>query len=191
VKDVADRSLFDKFPCIHYNHPICHLGNYAEIMGDKDNCRIKICPQLFQQFENLGLDGDIQGSAGLVRKEQLWIARQGHGNENPLLHAPGKMMGIISQAPFRHRNAHQLQHIYGPLFYIPVLDILMQPDCLANLVANGQDRVEGRHGFLKDHGHLVAPEPTHFSLTERQDILVVKKDLSTDLTWRRWHQAHY
>ena len=47
-----------------------------------------------------------------------------------------------------------------------------------HLVADGIDGVEGGHGFLEDHGDLVAPDVVHLPFCLFQQILSVQKDFS-------------
>ena len=46
------------------------------------------------QFENLGLDRDVQASSRLVGDQECRLARHHHSDEHTLTHAPAQLMGI-------------------------------------------------------------------------------------------------
>jgi hypothetical protein len=37
MKEITHRSFFDPAPCVHYQNPIGHFRDYAQIMGDQQN----------------------------------------------------------------------------------------------------------------------------------------------------------
>ena len=59
---------------------------------------------LRQQGQDLGLDGHIQGGGGLIGDEQLRVAGQGHGNEDPLAQAAGKLVRVLAPGAGRRRG---------------------------------------------------------------------------------------
>ena len=64
----------------------------------------------------------------------------------------------------------------------------------AQLLPDGQHRVQGRHRFLKDHGQLVAAQVGHLSGFQPQQIAVREADLAAvdarRLRWQETHQRH-
>src|SRR3990172_1900698 len=68
---------------------------------------------------------------------------------------------------------------------------LMQLDRLADLVADGEDRIERGHRLLKDHRDLVAADLAHLLIFEPEQIPAAIEDLSADdFSRRRSDQAH-
>ena len=59
-------------------------------------------------LEDLGLDGHVQGRGGLVADQDLRIAGHGDGDDHPLAHAAGKLMGILLISPLRLCDSHIL-----------------------------------------------------------------------------------
>jgi hypothetical protein len=51
--------LLDNPAGIHHGHPVRHLGDDAQVMGDQDDGGAGLCPQHPQQVEDLSLDRDI------------------------------------------------------------------------------------------------------------------------------------
>jgi hypothetical protein len=46
----------------------------------------------------------------------------------------------------------------------------------SDLSTNGKYRIEGRHGFLKDHGNAVAPHMLQLLFAQIQKVLILIKD---------------
>ena len=90
------------------------------------------------------------------------VAGQGHGDHGPLAHAaatagagirgPGAP-GSGMPTSFSISTAASSASARG--------QPLVQPEHLGDLVADGEDRVEGGHRLLEDHGDPVAPDPAH------------------------------
>ena len=69
-------------------------------------------------------------------------------------------MRILVQPPLWRRDAHFAQQGQCLLpCFLPAHMMLAQ--AFFYLIANGQDRVEGRHGVLEYHGHVAAAETVH------------------------------
>ena len=61
----------------------------------------------------------------------------------------------------------------------------------AQLFADGQHRVQGRHRFLKDHGQLVAAQVGHLSGVQPQQIAVRETNFAAvDARGLRRQEAH-
>jgi hypothetical protein len=100
-------------------------------------------------------------------------------------------MGILTETPFRNSNVDPGKSLCRNLKGLAPASALMQANGLCNLVSNGVDRVEGRHGILEDHSNLPAPNLPHFSLRQGQEILALKKNgPPIDFAGRSRDQAH-
>ncbi len=67
----------------------------------------------------------------------------------------------------------------------------MQPQRLADLVADRQHRIERGHRLLKDHRNIVAADIAHFVFVELRQILPVQCDRAADdLSGRIGDQPH-
>jgi energy-coupling factor transporter ATP-binding protein EcfA2 len=53
-----------------------------------------------QAVENLPLHAHIQRAGGFVGDHQRWVVGQGDGDQYPLAHAAGELVGIASRNPF-------------------------------------------------------------------------------------------
>ena len=63
------------------------------------------------------------------------------------------------------------QHFDGPLAGFGPADVLMQPDGFADLLADGEHRIERRHRLLKDHRDPPAAHAAHFAFGQFREHL--------------------
>jgi len=56
----------------------------------------------------------------------------------------------------------------------------MDPEDLANLIFYPENRIQGGHGLLKDHGNIISPDLAHLGFGQRQKINTIEKDTSAD-----------
>jgi len=55
---------------IHHRHAVRHLSDNTEVMSDQNNRGIGPFAQLADQIKDLRLNGNIQGSGGLISNQQ-------------------------------------------------------------------------------------------------------------------------
>ncbi len=152
-------------------------------MGDKQHRGAQFPLQLLDHHQHLGLDGDIQGGGGLVGDEQLGVAGQGDGDDHPLLHPAGKLVGVLV-GPHR-LDPHLLQHPQCLAFRFPPGAFAVEADDLGDLVVHRDHRIQGGHGILEDHRDLVAPDGPHLLFSLFQQVLPLVEDLPGDDPARR------
>ena len=129
------------------------------------------CLQLGHQFQNLRLGGHVEGRGRLVGDQQAGVAAQGNGDHDPLSHAAAELVGIAVKDASGFRQLHLGQGIDAALTCLLAVDILVQVDGFQQLVADGIERIERGHGFLKDHGDLIAADAAHSAATRMQLVI--------------------
>ena len=102
------------------------------------------CPSLFFKFfhkrQYLGLDRHIQCRGGLVGDQDIRVAGQGNGNNHPLLHSAGKLMGIFAHSS--GLDSHCLQHGRCPLIGVcQGNSFIVELDDFRDLVSHREHRV--------------------------------------------------
>jgi hypothetical protein len=88
-------------------------------------------------------------------------------------------------------DAHHLEQfdraIAGLAFVHPHVEL----ERFADLPVDGQDRIQGRHRVLKDHGDVIATDGTNLLIRHAQDVIAIEEDLARhDLTGRARDEAH-
>ena len=77
--------------------PIRKLHGLGNVMGNKYESLSSIHPEFFQVFAKLLPGHGIQGAQGFVHQHQGGIVDQGPAKGRSLLHAPGKLIGMVVQ----------------------------------------------------------------------------------------------
>ena len=91
---------------IHDVHPVSHLGNHCQIMGDVKHRHGVFLLKIRQQSQYLRLDRNIQRGGGLVGNDQIGVAGQGHGDHNTLALPAAELVGIIIDSLLRGRKPY-------------------------------------------------------------------------------------
>ena len=136
-------------------------------MGDKEHSPSFFCRaagyQAAQKFHHLLLCICIQRCSGFVRNKQFRTACQSDGNSHTLPHTSAEMMRILFCPEFRIRNTHLSQKFHRTAPRFSPAHLLMSTDCLCNLPAHRDHRIQRRHGILKDHRNI--PSSHRFQCT--------------------------
>lgn len=91
---LARNSLFDDAPQIHHSDSITDITNDRDIVRYKQVGQIQLSFEFVQQFDDLGLDGDIQRRHRLVANNEARFHDQRAGDTDTLSLTSGKLMRI-------------------------------------------------------------------------------------------------
>jgi len=130
--------------------------------------------EVFQQIENLRLNGDIEGGGGFVGDEELGLGSQGHGDEDALLHAAGHFVGIVFQARFRGGDADQFEQAED--FGIGGGVRAVEFEHLLDLRADAKDRIERSTRLLENITDHPAAKAAQLAPAGAEDIHTVKQN---------------
>ncbi len=178
VEEGFDRGLLDDLAGVHDHHPGGALGDDAEVVGDQEHGRLQLLLQLQHQGQNLGLNGHVQGGGRLVGDEEPGPAGQGHGDHDPLAHAPRELVRVILEALSGGRDLDLVQKPGRLGEGLMLGQIEVDHQRLGHLTADGQNRVERGHGLLEDHRDLAAPDGPQLLLFEIEEVGLLKQDAS-------------
>ena len=140
-------------------------------MGDQDDGEPALLAKLAQQLQDLGLHRHVQGGGRLVGDEQARPAGERAGDHHPLAHAAAELMGIGIDPALGIGDPHIGQELDGPPARGRGVQALMDPQHLADLAADGHQRIEMGRGILEDHGDALAAELGKPGLIEGQHVL--------------------
>jgi len=179
-KQRRHRGLFHLAAGVHHDHALGGFRHHAEVVGDEHHRRAELLLQPADQRQDLRLDGDVERRGRFVGDQDLWIAGECHRDHGALAHAAGELVGVFLDPLFRLGNAHQLQHFGGPPHGRGAGQALVQDQRLADLAADGHDRVERGHRLLENHGNLVAADGAHRRLIEPDQVDAVETCRAAD-----------
>lgn len=91
-KYVFDRTLFDDLAMLHHHHPMAKRAHDFQIVGDEEIAQSFLVLQLAQQFDDLGLHGQIERRGWLVEQDEFRLDRNGPGNRDALAPAAGEFV---------------------------------------------------------------------------------------------------
>ena len=157
-------------------------------MGGEQHRHAAVAREALQQLEDLRLHSDIERGGRLIRDHQLRFRQQRHGDHQPLPLAAGDLVRILAQDALGVRQLHQAQqfqhagavgaaafprrHAPGPQ------QRRLEAHQVVDLRANGEDRVEGGEGVLRDVGDLPPADlGGEFRLPEPEQRPALEADL--------------
>ena len=80
-------------PEVHHGDAVADMAYHGKVMGDKQIAQpLALGLQFFQEVNNLGLDGDIEGGDGLVADNDGGVAGQGAGHADTLALAAAELV---------------------------------------------------------------------------------------------------
>ena len=178
-------------PGVHDGHLVADLGHHAQVVGD-DHQAARGTLEPPHDVQDLGLDGHVQRRGGLVGDEEGGVVDDGHGDHHPLPHPAGKLVGILVDPGLRRGDPHVgegLDHLPAHLLRLHLR--VVKGEALPDLPAHGEDRIQGRHGLLEDHGQLGPPDMAHLLLGHLQYIFALQQDLAPLHLRRVGQQPHH
>ena len=175
-EDFEHGAVLDFLAAIHDEHVVGDFGDDAEIVRDEDDRHAAGVAQLAEDFEDLGLDRDVERGGRLVGNEQLRIAGECHRDHDALLLAARHLMRVGIDPLFGFGDADFAKQLDRFLPGLGFAHLLMEHDRFHDLGADGEDRVERRHRLLKDHADVAAADRLHFPLGEPHQVAAEERD---------------
>ena len=180
LEDLPHRAAFDDAACIHHRHAVAHASDDAEIMGDEQDRHAGLGLQALKQFQVLKLDRDVERSRRLIGDQHPWLAADGDGAHHALLHATAQLVRILADALFGCGDIDAAERRHRLLHHVGVRRALAALDCLAQLVADREDRIERGLRVLQHHRDPPPTDLAHFRRRALQDVLAVEQHLAFD-----------
>jgi hypothetical protein len=149
---LADRSGFDHLARIHHDHPVAHIGDHADVVGDQHDRQAEPLLQVAQRVEHLALHDDVERRYRLVGDQQLRVQRQRQRDADALTHAAGKLVRVVVLAPWI--EADDTKQLIDARPDVGGLVAATLDQHLADLGRDPIDRVERVHRALRDEGNL-------------------------------------
>ncbi|MCY1310312.1 hypothetical protein D9M70_604900 [compost metagenome] len=110
-EEASDVVSFDDPAVLHHCHPVTEIGDDAEIVCHDQHCHAGIALDVAQQIENFRLHRDVQRRGRLVGNQEIGITRDRTGDQHPLRHAAGDLVGIGIENPLRLGQTDALEKI--------------------------------------------------------------------------------
>ena len=191
VEDFLSSTELDGTAGVHNHDLIGHIGDDAQVMGNHDDGVAVLLLHFLHKLNNLSLNGNVQGSRGLVGNQNIGIAGKGHGNHDALTHTARELMWILIDALLGLGNANKVQKLGGALERLLLGVTTVQTKTLAHLLADLIDRVQGGHRILEDHRDIVTANVLHLFLSHFEDrTTAIANVAALDLSRRHRDKTH-
>ena len=134
--------LLDDLAGVHDRHPVAHLGDDAQVVGDQHDGRAGLVAQVAHEVEDLRLDRHVEGRRRLVGDQQLGLAGKGHGDHHALGHAARHLVRERLHAALRVGDADHPEQLEDPRLGDLALQVAVDAQDLRDLLADLVDRIE-------------------------------------------------
>ena len=169
-EQVDRRRLLDDLAGVHHDDARAVLRHNAEIVRDEEDGRAQAAREIGEQLEDLRLDGDVERGRRLVGDDERGVHDERHRDDDALAHAAGELMRIFPRALLGRGDADEREHLdrLGPRVALgrPRVDARD----LADLVADGEHRVQRRHRLLEHHRDAIASHVLHLALRQTEQV---------------------
>lgn len=156
AEDLSGRAGLHNSRGVHDDDAIRHGRGDLEIVGDHDQRHSGLALEVAQQFEDLGLNTDVQGGRRLVRDQNVGLQRNRHGNHHTLALTAGKLVRIEVNPAFRFRNADAAEELNRVGTRLPALPGAVALIDLLDLASDRVDGIEIGERILEDHRNPAA-----------------------------------
>ena len=93
----------------HDGDVVGHISDDGHVMGDEEDRHALVPGQGAQQVEDPRLDGDVERGGGLVGDDEIGVVGDRDGDDCPLAHAAGELVGVGLGTHLRVGDAHQVE----------------------------------------------------------------------------------
>ena len=159
--NATGRARFDDFAGVHDHDAISDLRDHAEVVGDQEEAHAGFRLQLFQQGQDLRLDGDVEGGGRLVGDQNVGLEGQRHGDHQTLTLTSRELVRVFFEAGRRLGDADARKQLQRRIGRKSPLDAVRR-EGFGELEAGGVDGVEVAEWVLEDHGDLLAVDLPSF-----------------------------
>src|SRR5229473_1639630 len=189
--DISGRPPLNDFAGIHNVDPIGVAGHYTQIVRNDKKGDSVLPAEILHQIQYLGLNSHVQRGGRLVGYDQLGVAAQRYGYHHPLEHASAELMWKLLEPALRVRYPHLLKTTHSLPAGLRLAHGKVEFKRLGKLALDGENRVEGGHGFLIDHGNLLAADASDLRVGQLEQVSTIEDDFPAHRFARRvGNEAH-
>src|SRR5215469_13989140 len=161
---------------IHHRHAIADVLDDGKVVGNENISQTELLLQVFQQIDDLRLNGDIERRYRFVTNDQLGRNRQGASNSDALALAAGELMWVaphvIGVEPYGFEQLDNSVHELPMCVHQAV-----NGQSLANDGADRHARIERGIRILKNNLQVARQHP-QLRPVERGDVRRLKPNFS-------------
>ena len=138
----------------HHHDMVGDVFDHIEVVRHEQHAQTPGVAKFSEQVKDGALHRHIEGGGGLVGQEDPGVAGEGEGDHDPLLLAATQFVGVLLCRP--QRQVHFFKQLGHFFLRRLACDALVELEGFSHLGPHLHGRVEGRHGVLKNHRHLLS-----------------------------------
>ncbi len=167
-----------QFTGIHDADAIAELHHQGEVVGDEQNGEVELFFQGINLLQDLPLHHHIERRGWFIHDQELGVERHGDGDHQPLAHAAGELVRVILE-PARV-DIDDGKQLLGALDRLVAGHAgVVGQQHVAELLLHPQHRVQGVHGGLEYHRHLLPAIGAQPLVVVVEDVLPLEQDFAT------------
>ncbi len=170
-EEVGGLGHLDDLAGVHQRHPVGHVGDDGQVVGDEEQAHALLALQVLEQGQDLRLDRHVERRRRLVGDQEVGLGRERHGDHDALLLAAGEAKRILVDAPGRLGNPDPAEPFDRLGAGGRAAQLGVGLDRLDDLRADLHHRVEAGARLLEDHADAAAAHRPHPGLRQRQQVL--------------------
>ena len=132
-----------------------------EVVAHQQHRGADVARERRHDVHHLLLDEGIERGGGLVGDEELRAHHQHRGQHDALAHAAGILVRIGAEASRGIDDLHALEHLERALARLLGTEMVVQPQRLHHLEADGERGIQRHHRLLEDHADLAPAHRAH------------------------------
>ena len=150
-EDAVRRAEFHQRTQVHHRHAIGYVAHHRQIVGDEQQRQAQRLLELVEQVHHLRLHRHVQRRDGFVADHELRFQHQCPGDADALPLPAGELVRIARHVV--RVQPHPAQPLADLLADVRSGQAAVQLQPLADDLADGHARVQGRVRVLEDHLH--------------------------------------
>ena len=173
AEDLLGGPLFDEPAGIEHADALAHLRDDREVVADEEDARPELLAQRRDEVEHLGLDRRVEARRRLVEDEERRVLREGHRDDDALLHAARELVRVAAHHPLRVGDLDLVQH--GLALAQRLLTRNAEKlEYFGELRPDPDRRVQGRGRVLVDHRERRRLQLPDLSAAHGEHVLAVQ-----------------
>src|SRR6266850_1658419 len=148
-------------------------------MRDEDQGHARLALDVLEEIEILRLDGDVEVRRRLVGDDDPRLAGQRDRADDALPHAAAHLVGILAHPPLGGGDPDGAEKVLHALAQRAAVQVLVKERGLRHLPPDGEERIEGRHRILQDHGDAPATDAAQLALALAGQVFSVEDDAAS------------
>ena len=176
AEQIGGGALFDDAAALHDRDPVRCRPHDGKVVGDEQQRHPLVRDQPPQQIHDLRLRGHVERGGGFVRDQHVGRVGDGHGDRHALALAARQLVREQPQREPRAGQADAVEPQAGDAGGGVAVHAVVADQHLGHLIADGHQRIQGRHRFLEDHPDPAAAQVRHPSVVQHQQVPPVQID---------------